>query len=146
MEPDTPVLTSSNLLIGSYGVLVLVGVIGLGFALSEMAGGSDGSGALLLVILFVSLPYGLAAWASWLARQSRDAVLGLLGLWIVGGVASVWSLADAIWLHPKFLSGLTVVVLPVIQIPIVVVAGLLAWLVARNAGRRLPDTALPQDP
>ena len=137
-EPSPIASSTRGLQIASYGVLLVIGAIGLGFALSEMASGNDGPGALLLVVLFVSFPYALAAVASWLGRHSRPKAISLFGVWVLGGMVSVWALVDAIWLNPKFLSGLIVVVLPVIQIPVVAILTLVAWLAARSARRPPP--------
>jgi hypothetical protein len=149
METDPSPISgkpTASLLIASYGVVILVGAIGLGFGVTELTGGNDGPMVLLLGGLFICLPYALAAGANWLVRHSFHAVLGLLALWVLGGAVSVWLLVDAIWLHPKFLSGLIVIVLPIVQIPVVAVAGLLAWVASRNTRNAMPNALHPLAP
>ncbi|GAB5534610.1 MAG: hypothetical protein Rubg2KO_08590 [Rubricoccaceae bacterium] len=137
-DPSHARSSVGGLLLVTYGVLILIGAIGLGFGLSEVSGGNDGPLVLLLAMAFIAFPYGLAALMSWLTRHSRRAAISLLVVWVCGGAVSVWALVDAIWLNPKFLSGLIAIVLPVVQIPVVAVAGLVAWLAARTSDPSLP--------
>lgn len=123
--------------VASYGIL-LVGLVGTWlFAHRALAEGSATVPGTFGLYAMTGLPFGLGAVGSRWLRHSRPASLWLLGVWLLGIVGSFIVLMGT---RGELFGSLFVFMLPILHLPAVVLAILVAWGICRMASSREGDS------
>ena len=130
-------MTTRQLEVTAYALLAL-GLVGTWiFVHTGLSSGGATLGGQIGLYTMTSVAYVLAAAGTWWMRSHRLATIGLLALWTAGIGLTFTVLFGT---RGELLGELTVFMLPVLQVPVVLVAIGLAWVLRRAHPARAGDS------
>ncbi|MEO0558659.1 MAG: hypothetical protein AAF170_10805 [Bacteroidota bacterium] len=130
-------MTARQLEVAAY-LILLVGLVGTWtFVRMGLEGGTATVLGTIGLYTMTGLPFGLAAAGSRWQRTSRPASAWLLTVWLIGIIASFMVLIGT---QGELFGSLFVFMLPVLHLPAVALATLIAWGIRRRTLSRAGDS------